>query len=233
MRSFFKIFSAAGLAMALAASAQAAPFSGSVSFGLSTLPPLVASGSGNGNSPGPITIATAAWAATGPILLTLNPTAAAPLTALEILLTAPGPCAALPGSCPLAGTSNALVGGAPFLIVPLSGIGVAGRVSFGPYGSFIDAQPWTTGQATPTVGGVALTTENGAVIQTTGYDNRTAGGNGTVKLVAPAGLMSTLGGNLPFFVSMELTFAPEAGELLLMGSGIAALALLGLMRMRR
>ena len=73
MRSFFKIFSAAGLAMALAASAQAAPFTGFVSFGLSSLPPLVASGSGNGNSPGPVTIATAAWAATGPVLLTLNP----------------------------------------------------------------------------------------------------------------------------------------------------------------
>ncbi len=237
MRSFLKIISAAGLTMALVTSAQAAPFTGSVSFGLSTLPPVVASGSGNGNSPGPVTIATTAWAATGPNLITLNPTAAAPLTALNVLLSAPGPCAALPGSCPLGGTSNALVGGAPFLVVPLSGLGQVGRIKFGPYGSFIDAQAWTTGVATATVAGVGLTTGNatspGGLAQTTGYDNRDAGGNGVVKLVAPAGLMSTLGGNLPLYVSMTLDFVPEPGQLLLMGSGIASLVLLGLMRLRR
>jgi hypothetical protein len=203
------------------------PFTGSVSYGLSTLPPLVFSGTGNGNSPGTVTIATAAWAASGPVLITLAPTAAAPLTALNLNLIAPGPCGALPGSCPLGGTVNALVGGAPFLIVPASGIGVQGRQLFGPYGSWIDAQAWQTGVAPVTVGGNTLLTDNGAPIFTTGYDNRTPGGGGTIKLVAPAGLMSTLGGNLPLYVSMTLNFVPEPGTVLLLGSGIAGLALLG------
>jgi hypothetical protein len=232
MRSFLKIVSAAGLAMALATSAQAAPFTGSVSYSLGGLAPLVATGSGSGNSPGGVTIATASWAQTGPLTLTLAATAAPPLTAIRIALTAPGPCSALPGSCPLGGTANALVAGANFLTVPLSGIGVNGRQSFGPYGSYIDAQPWQTGVVPITVNGVTLTTGNGALSVTTGYDNRNAAGAGLVKLVAPAGLMSGLAGNLPLFVSMELNFVPEPGGLLLMGSGIATLVLLGARRMR-
>jgi hypothetical protein len=119
------------------------------------------------------------------------------------------------------------------LVVPLDGLGQVGRINFGPYGSWIDAQAWTTGVATPTVGGVPVLTDNGAGNTTTGYDNRTLGGGGKVKLVAPAGLMSTLAQNLPLFISMTLTFVPEPGQLLLMGSGLASLVLLGLMRMRR
>ena len=241
MRSFLKIVSAAGLAMALAISAQAAPFTGNVSYGLSTLTPLVASGSGSGAStvgPNLITLPSPAFAATGPVLITLDPTAAAPLTGLNILLTALANCSftgsPIGGSCPLGGTANALVGYNPFLIVPLSGMGVAGRQTFGPYGSWIDAQPWIAATATATVGGVPLTTEGTAMAlhQTTGYDARTAGGAGIVKLVAPGGLMSTLGGDLPLFVSMTLNFVPEPGMPLLLVSGIAGAVVLGRRRMR-
>ena len=237
MRNLLKIVLAAGLAMALAASAQAAQFQNStVSYGLSTLPPLVATGSGSGvSTPALVTIATAGWAVTGPTLITLAPTAAAPLSALNILLTAPGPCTftGLGGPCALGGTANALVGGAPFLIVPLSGMGQAGRVGFGPYGSYIDAQSWTAATATPTVGGSPVLDDYGVPFYTTGYDARTPGGFGVVKLVAPGGLMSTLGGDLPLFVSMTLNFVPEPGTLLLVGSGVAGLAMLGRKRMRR
>jgi hypothetical protein len=233
MRSKLKIVSATVFVLVLAVGAHAVPFTGSVSFGLATLPPLTASGSGSGNSPGPISILTTAWASTGPVLITLSPTAAPPLTALNILLVGPGPCASLPGSCAMAGTANALVGGAPFLVVPLSGLGVAGRVGFGAYGSYIDAQAWQTGTVPVTINGVPLTTGAGGPIADFGYDARTPGGLGTVRLVAPAGLMSTLGGNLPLFVSMTLTFTPEPGTLLLLGSGILGLAILGRKRLRR
>ena len=247
MRSFLKIVSAVGLAMALATSAQAAQFSGNASYALSTLPGLVASGSGSGVSTSAlVTIATTAWASAGPTLITLAPTAAAPLSALNIVLTAPGPCSftasggqggGFGGACALGGTANALVGGAPFLIVPFTvggqGIGVGGRIAFGGYGSYIDGQPWTTGQVPVTINGVTLTTENGADIFMTGSDNRDGAGNGVIRLVSPAGLMSALGGAFPLFVSMELDFVPEPGGLLLMGSGIATLVLLGSRRMRR
>ncbi len=239
MRSFLKIVSAAGLAMALAASAQAAQFTGSISYGLSTLTPLVATGSGSGAStvgPNLITLPATPPFAAAFSNITLDPTAAAPLTGLDIQLTAPVSCSftgtAIGGPCPLGGTANALVGYAPFLIVPLSGMGVAGRQVFGPYGSWIDAQSWVAATATATVAGAPLLTDNGAPHQTIGYDNRTAGGGGTVKLVAPGGLMSTLGGDLPLFVSMTLDFVPEPGTPLLLVSGIAGAVILGRRRMR-
>jgi hypothetical protein len=235
MRSLLKIVSAVGLAMALATSAQAVltPFTGQISYGLSTLPPIIATGAGSGNTPGVVTINTAAWAATT-TLLTLDPTAAPPLSALAVQLTAPGPCAALPGSCPLGGTVNALVAGTPFLVVPNSPIGQSTKFSFGPYGSYLQAQAWQTGVVPVTVGGVTLTeTPGGTPIVTTGYDNRTPGGQGTIKLVAPAGLASGLAGNLPLFVSMTLQFGPEPAAPLLLVSGVVAAVILGRRRMRR
>jgi hypothetical protein len=101
---------------------------------------------------------------------------------------------------------NAVIAGSPFLVIPLGGLGVAGRLSFGPYGSYIDAQSWVAATATPTINGSPLTTGYGAPITTVGYDARTPGGAGAIKLVAPAGLKSSLAGNLPLYVKMTLTF---------------------------
>lgn len=246
MRRFLELISVTTLVLAWASSAQAKAFVGSVSFAFGTpfgTPPgLAASGSGTGKStvvPNVLTIQTPSWAANGPTLITYPPTAA-PRTPFRIVLTAPGPCSfagaggprgGLGGACALSGTANALVAGAPFLIIPLSGLGVAGRTSFGPYGSYIDAQSWTTGTAVATVNGVALTM-NGVPIVMTGFDSRSPGGTGFVRLVAPGGFMSTLGGNFPLFVSMTLNFIPEPGTLLLLGSGVAGLALLGRRRMQ-
>ena len=179
------------------------------------------------------------WATVGRRLFPLE-WVHAPITRLYMSLMAPGPCSftdapgnVLGGPCGLGGVVSPLVANFPVVVVPLSAVGVAGRVSFGTHGTYIDAQSWQTGIATVTINGVPLTT-NGVPITTVGYDNRTTlAGYGTVKLVAPAGLRSTLGGDLPLFASMTLTFVPEPGELLLLGSGIASLALLGLMRMRR
>jgi hypothetical protein len=213
MRRLLTFVSAAGLAVALATSAQAVPFTGTVSVGVSSLPAIAASGSGSGTSaPGVVTIATSAWAATGP---TLTPVPA-PFTALNIRLTAPGPCtftgAPVGGPCLLGGTANFLAGGAPLLVVPLGGLGVAGRISLGPLGSYIDAQSWTAGTATPTVAGGPIIDDYGVTAVTTGYDNRTPSGEGVIKLVAPAGFKSTLAGTYPIYVKMTITFGDESSN---------------------
>jgi len=232
---------AAGFVLGLVTStSQAAPFTGNVSFALGTLPSIVASGGGTATSCGAcssLTIAPAAWGS-AMTLITLAPTAAAPLSALSGTIVNPacnfggmgGNAGGVGGACGLGGTINALVNGQPFLVVPLAIIGQNGRLTFGPFGSYIDGQAWTTGTATATVNGGAVA--DGTMV---GYDNRDGAGNGTIKLVAPGGLMSTLGGNFPLLVSMTITISgvPEPGTLLLLGSGVVGLAVLGNRRRRQ
>jgi hypothetical protein len=63
----------------------------------------------------------------------------------------------------------------------------------------------------------------------TAYDNRTANGVGTVQLVAPGRLLISNGslGDLPVFATLTLTYTPEPGTLVLLATGVAALAAIG------
>ena len=67
----------------------------------------------------------------------------------------------------------------------------------------------------------------------TAFDNRTAGGQGTVQLVAPGSVLLFGGnlGSLPVIGTLTLQFVPEPGTLLLVGAGIAGLT--GFGRSRR
>ncbi|MCP5068727.1 MAG: PEP-CTERM sorting domain-containing protein [bacterium] len=255
MRAWIKSFSLTALVAALAATAEAAAtIHGSVDFTLSRLPPLSVSGNGPGSGAagagGTITLGVTPFASATLTPGTTPPTAAFPRTRFSILMVAPTNCTfsaagggggGFGGACGLGGTFNLLVGGAPFLVIPASPLGGSARLAFGLYGSYIDPQIWTTGIASITINGAPMTTGNattpGAVITMAGYDNRSAwGGAGDVKLVAPAGVMSTLGGFMPLFVSMTLTVnlieepwtpVPEPGIPLLLGSAIFGLGMLG------
>ena len=70
----------------------------------------------------------------------------------------------------------------------------------------------------------------------TGTDSRTPGGLGQLTLVSPTKVRSNLTGGLLLFVvlgTLTLNFVPEPGTLLLLGSGVAGLAMLGRRRMGR
>jgi hypothetical protein len=72
-------------------------------------------------------------------------------------------------------------------------------------------------------------------ITVTGFDNRTPGHQGSILLVSPIQIFTNAAGNLPGFVQKAFTFTavPEPGTLLLLGSGVAGLAILGRRRMRK
>jgi hypothetical protein len=230
---------AAGFVLGLVTStSQAAPFTGNVSFALATLPSIVATGGGTATSCGAcgdLTIVPVAWGVTM-TNITLSPTAANPLSALSGTLVNPactfdgmgGNGGGVGGACGLGGTINALVNGQPFLVVPLAVLGQNGRLTFGQFGSWIDGQAWTTGTATATINGAPVA--GGTMV---GYDNRALNGVGTIQLVAPGGLMSTLGGAFPLLVSMTITVVPEPATLMLLGSGVLGLAVLGHRRRRQ
>jgi hypothetical protein len=70
----------------------------------------------------------------------------------------------------------------------------------------------------------------------TGTDSRTPGGLGQVTLVSPTKVVTNLTGGLLILVvlgTLTLNFVPEPGTLLLLGSGVAGLAVLGRRRMGR
>jgi hypothetical protein len=70
----------------------------------------------------------------------------------------------------------------------------------------------------------------------TGTDSRTPGGLGQVTLVSPTKVVTNLTGGLLILVvlgTLTLNFVPEPGTLLLLGSGVAGLAILGRRRMGR
>lgn len=131
-----------------------------------------------------------------------------------------------------------VLGGLVNLFIPLNVIG-GGGVAVGGAASLAvtvtGSTLWTTGTAKNV--GITTTTPLGAVLNTvtvSGSNNLNSVSGGTITLVTPVRILTNAAGNLPGFAIQRLTFAvPEPGTLLLIGSGIVGLGLVGRRKLRK
>jgi hypothetical protein len=136
----------------------------------------------------------------------------------------------------------------PFSNGPGNNVGVGGQMTAGGAGNIrisIIAGPWTVGSGAATNntedGGYKTVTATGFIhgpaSGTTPTSNTLAQGSGVVQLISPMQVITTgIAGNsakISLFSIMTLHFIPEPGLLLLLGSGIVGLGILGRNRIRR
>jgi len=126
-----------------------------------------------------------------------------------------------------------------------TGGGIGGLLTIGGNGAVrvsIYGAPWTLA----TVGGVNQTVNGGFVTMSrvgfvhgaaSGSDSSTAANSGVIQMISPqqAGTWGVAGNStaIALFNIMTLHFIPEPGLLLLIGSGVVGLGLLGRSRMRK
>ena len=125
-----------------------------------------------------------------------------------------------------------------------TGVGVGGQLTLGQFGPIrisIVNQPWTLGSAmgiqATHEGGFRTVTATGFVHGAASSNSSTAASSGVVQLIAPQAITVTgIAGNstaLTLFATLTIHFIPEPGLLLLIGSGVVGLALVGRSRMAK
>jgi hypothetical protein len=173
----------------------------------------------------------------GAFTTTLPSTAAPPLTKIQIIIggnpagavfTAPS------GTMAVTGVANVQsYGGITLLGIPLIG-GVTTTINAGPsYGVVVTAfaNDWTT--KTTTVQLLEATDQGATTAKVTGSNSLTAGGGGTVVLVSALNVLTNIAGQFAAFTIVTLNYAPEPGTLLLLGSGVIGLAVLGRRKLQK
>lgn len=120
--------------------------------------------------------------------------------------------------------------------IPLAPIGGGGNTTgmLGPLAVTLQGATWMGGEQVFTFMGGLPAVPVSAIA--TAFDNRSAGGEGTIQLVAPAILNLGLLGSAPAFGVLSITFGPvvpEPSTLLLLGLGIAGLARARALRVRQ
>jgi len=125
-----------------------------------------------------------------------------------------------------------------------TGVGIGGQLTIGQYGAIrisVVNGPWTLGTATGTQatvdGGFRPVSAAGFVHGAASSNSSTATGSGLIQLIAPQAITVTgIAGNnsiLTLFAALTIHFIPEPGLLLLIGSGVVGLGLLGRSRMKK
>jgi hypothetical protein len=117
--------------------------------------------------------------------------------------------------------------------IPLAIVGVGGNQKFtalaGLVMGTIMANPYQLGMVT-VMGALQGVPSS---VMGTGFDNRTAGGQGTLQLVSPTVVALGALGSLAALATLTITFVPEPGTLLLLGMGLAGIAVFGRKGMSR
>ncbi len=145
-----------------------------------------------------------------------------------------GPTGTMPllASAYLTGTINAMGQAMAVAAIPLAVIGVGGTQGFSAFGGLVagtvTANPWQLAAVTQV--GVL----NGAttVLTGVGFDARNGAGIGTLQLVTPTDANIVVG-NLPAIATLTISYIPEPGTILLLGAGVAGLAVAGRRRMSK
>jgi hypothetical protein len=124
--------------------------------------------------------------------------------------------------------NNFTIANLPLTSAGTKGVGLGGTLSVTSYAGGIwsvAGAPWTTGPAAVN----NVNTPGGSVLPTltlTGYDNRNAAGLGMVQLVTPIQFNLGGGSSVGTHGVLTLNFVPEPGTMLLVGTGLAAIAYL-------
>jgi hypothetical protein len=126
-----------------------------------------------------------------------------------------------------------------------NGIGIGGTVTLGGFGSIrisIEAAPWTLASGTAanqTVKGNFITVTRTGFVHgaASGSASSTLDDSGVIQLISPEQITTAgIVGNstkMNLFLTLTLHFIPEPGLLLLIGSGVVGLGLLGRSRMKK
>jgi hypothetical protein len=244
MRKLSLFLASSGLALLLMAGpafSAILPVSGSVSLIIATLPPptLTGSGLGDTNAPGGSFSVPAGLFAGNPFIsVPISPTfigltnVTVPANSInnpQATFTAGGGTMGLSGS---AFFNSGAAGSVP--LAPIGGGGTALANIQGIPLKVVGALWQYSANKVFTAMGSALA--NAISATATAYDNRDALGIGTVQLVATGYALVGAGGslgNLPVFGTLTLTYTPEPGTLLLLGTGIAGLAVIGRKKLAR